>query len=100
MTTNHCRKICVYLALSAGLLLPLFAGADDWQVGRTVDGQPDLQGVIANNSITPIERPAIFGEREFLTDQEMEFLNSRVDEIYANAGDALFGDSVLEADFS
>ncbi len=27
-----------------------------WRLPRTVDGQPDLQGAWANNTVTPIER--------------------------------------------
>ena len=28
-----------------------------WTVPRTPDGHPDMQGVWANNSMTPLERP-------------------------------------------
>ena len=93
------RTIWILLTTAFGLLSAASVMADDFKVGRTADGHPDLQGVIANNSITPIERPSYFGNREFMTDEELEFLNSRLDEIYGNAGDALFGDSVLEAAF-
>jgi hypothetical protein len=73
--------------------------ADDWTLGRTIDGQPDLQGVWANNSITPEERPEFFGTRETMTEEEMQFLARRVQEIQSD-GDALFGDSLLDAAFS
>ena len=39
-------------------------------VPRTAWGQPDLQGVWDFRSITPMERPEDFGEREFLTEEE------------------------------
>jgi hypothetical protein len=42
-----------------------------WIPPRTPDGQPDLQGFWSNVSITPLERPAEFAGREFLTDQEL-----------------------------
>jgi len=74
--------------------------AEELLLPRTIDGHPDLQGVWANNSITPIERSEVFGDREFLTDEEMQFLERRLEEIEENAGDALFGDSVLDAAFS
>ena len=46
----------------------LFAQSDDgWVNGRTLDGQPDLQGVWTNDTITPIERPASLADRDFLT---------------------------------
>ncbi len=99
MKKSNRRAIWSLLGAVSGLLGAANLVAADFEVGRTVDGQPDLQGVIANNSITPIERPRYFGNREFMTDEELEFLNSRLNEIYDSAGDALFGDSVLEAAF-
>ena len=68
-----------------------------WQLSRTIDGHPDLQGVWANNTITPIERPEQFSDREFLTAEDIEFLQRRVTEIANEDGDALFGDGVLSA---
>jgi hypothetical protein len=41
-----------------------------WKPGRTVDGQPDLQGVWTNPTITPFERPAELAGKAFLTDKE------------------------------
>lgn len=85
----------------ATALLPLMCQADDnWTLPRTPDGQPDLQGVWANNTVTPVERPEVFGNREFLTEEDIEFLERRVEEIKASGGDALFGDGVLAAAFS
>jgi hypothetical protein len=37
---------------------------------RTPWGTPDLQGIWKNDKVTPFERPAQFGAREFLTDEE------------------------------
>src|ERR1700730_5599221 len=37
---------------------------------RTPDGQPDFQGVWATATLTPLERPAEFAGKEFLTEQE------------------------------
>jgi hypothetical protein len=42
-----------------------------WIPPLTPDGQPDLQGFWSNVSITPLERPAEFAGKEFLTDQEL-----------------------------
>lgn len=67
---------------------------------RTIDGHPDLQGVWANNTITPVERPDVFGSKRFLTDEDVEFLSRRIEEIYAAGEDALFGGGVLEAAFT
>ncbi len=46
----------------------------NWTTPRTPDGQPDLQGIWGNKTITPIERPE--GEtRAYLSDEEMATLN-------------------------
>lgn len=88
------------------LSLLLLSGAvvaqsdDDWQMPRTIDGHPDLQGVWENNTITPVERPDVFGEKEYLTDEDVVFLRNRIAEIEAEGADALFGDGVLQAAFS
>jgi len=45
-----------------------------WTMPRTPDGQPDLQGYWTSLSFTHMERPAKYGNREFLTDQETQEL--------------------------
>ena len=46
--------------------------SEDWTVPRTPWGDPDLQGIWTNeNTGTPMQRPARFGDREFLTDEEV-----------------------------
>jgi hypothetical protein len=47
-------------------ILPLAAQT----TSRTPDGQPDLQGVWATASLTPLERPPEFANKQFLTEQE------------------------------
>src|SRR6516165_11411354 len=42
----------------------------EWTPARTPDGQPDLQGVWTNATITPFERPAELSGKAFLTEQE------------------------------
>ena len=46
------------------------APAKSWNQPRTPDGQPDLQGVWSNATLIPLERPAAFAGREFLTEKE------------------------------
>ena len=46
------------------------ASARAWTAPRTPDGQPDLQGYWTSLSFTPMERPAKYGGREFLTEAE------------------------------
>ncbi|HEV2173734.1 MAG TPA: hypothetical protein VGR71_09215 [Nitrospira sp.] len=45
-----------------------------WVTPRTADGQPDLQGVWTNNTVTPLERPKELGAKEFYTDEELQAL--------------------------
>ena len=45
--------------------------AENWISPVTEWGQPDLQGVWNFSSNVPMERPEHFGEREFLTDEEL-----------------------------
>jgi hypothetical protein len=45
-----------------------------WVAGRTPDGQPDLQGVWTNATITPLERPAALKDKAFLTESEARAL--------------------------
>ena len=42
-----------------------------WSVPRMPDGKPDMQGVWANNGMTPLERPAVWGNRATMTDAEL-----------------------------
>ncbi|HLH00035.1 MAG TPA: hypothetical protein VKX49_27240 [Bryobacteraceae bacterium] len=43
--------------------------ASSW-MQRTPDGQPDLQGMWSNATITPFERPAALGNKAYLTEEE------------------------------
>jgi len=44
--------------------------AKSWIAPRTPDGQPDLQGVWTNSTLTPLERPAQFAGKPVLSEQE------------------------------
>ena len=45
-----------------------------WVPPRTPEGQPDLQGVWTNNTVTPLERPKELGSKEFYTVEELQAL--------------------------
>src|SRR5512138_3602138 len=51
--------------------------AKKYTVPRTPWGDPDLQGVYSNRTITPFERPANVNGREFFTQEEVAALEKR-----------------------
>ena len=57
-----------------------------WDPPRTPWGDPDLQGIWTNeNTRTPNQRPARFGDREFFTDEELAELEQQAWERYEQA---------------
>ena len=90
----------VVVLAAVGWLAPAAAAAQSteagWVVSRTPDGHADLQGVWANNNVTPLERPEAWAGKETLSDEELAALRQSA----ANAvgdGDALFGDQLVLA---
>ena len=80
------------------LAMPLAASAQgDYEAPRTIDGHPDFQGVWENNTLTPVERPEAYADREFFTDEEIAFLQQRALDVNASGADALFGDGFFGA---
>ncbi len=84
-------------ALALLAAAPLSLGQDGYIVPRTIDGHPDLQGVWENNTLTPVERPDAYADREFFTDEEIAFLQRRALEVNESGADALFGDGFFSA---
>ena len=70
--------------------------SEQWAPPRTSDGQPDLQGVWAHNSATPLERPKELAGKDVISDEELAELNQRIAEIRESeqAGDIL-GDRLV-----
>ena len=70
----RCRHGCMLLAGAALLCLAAVPAAGQDEDGRTLprtpDGRPDLQGHWTMATFTPLERPARFAGREFLTEEE------------------------------
>ena len=67
---------------------------DGWTVPRTPDGRPDLNGIWANDSATPLQRPEALGDRATLTDEEVAALETLATEAHNVGGDAAFGDAI------
>jgi hypothetical protein len=66
-------------------------------VERTPDGRPDLQGVWANNTVTPLQRPKQWDGKSTLTETEIAELQKFARQITENDGDAQFGDGFILA---
>ena len=85
----------VGLSLAAQSAGTSSAGAPaGWQVPRTPDGRPDLQGVWGNNSVTPMVRPTQWKDKAALTDAELEDLKRVASGYIDQGGDAIFGNFI------
>jgi len=91
------RKTLVAIGIAAAALTPLAAlaqtapapsGASSkkWTTPRTAWGEPDLEGTYSNRTITPFERPATVGGREFFTAEEAAALEKRAQEQSGDEG--------------
>ncbi len=62
------RVLGILLVLMS--LAPVLTASQGWTPPRTPGGQPDLQGVWTNATVTPFERPAALVGKAFLTEEE------------------------------
>ena len=89
MQSRHFGISLLVLAFAAWLAPPaLGQGADSWELPRTPEGRPDLQGVWLNNVATPLERLPELADRSHLTREEVATLAARADRIFQNGRSA------------
>ena len=70
-----------------------------WTTPRTPDGHPDLQGFWTNDTVTPLERPAEFGDKEILTPEEAAaYAKKRRDQFLAQPKDNIHYDDAIWQD--
>jgi len=96
-----CNVSLSALSMLFGLASPLH-GVEDAAPALTQWGQPDLQGVWNFSSDVPLQRPAHFGDRQFLTseeitaeqDQRLLRIGSRDPARSAEGVEALYNDNI------
>ncbi len=91
------RNKILLLGLGGLLLANTGLGAENYQAPRTEWDQPDLQGVWNYSYNVPLERPAQYGERQFLTDEEIEQLRAMLSAFDENSDAAIPNFGVDEA---
>jgi len=98
-------RIASGLVLAAALSGAVLSGTVLAQAGkapaaysapRMPDGHPDMQGVWANNNMTPLERPKQFGLRATMTDAEFAAVRKNLASM-TDGGDAFFADELILA---
>lgn len=89
------KKITMILAAS---LLSSGLNAQNWDMPRTPDGQPDMQGIWSNASQTPLARPERFGTKGFLTQEEADEQMQAWRDRYNELGEPIEGDRAPPTD--
>ena len=86
------RCVCIAAVLAVLVAAPApcagqieNSNAGDWIAPRTPDGQPDIQGVWTNSTMTPLERPADMGDKPFYSEAEASELDAAARERRARA---------------
>jgi len=69
---------CVVVGVLTAVMAASTAAQKTWTPPRTADGQPDLEGVWSNATITPLERPADLAAKAFFAPSEVAAYEKRV----------------------
>ena len=72
--------LCALAALAI-LVLPAFAESDT-EIKRMANGKPDLSGTYDAGTVTPVDRPAQYGDKLYLTPEEAEALEKQSAEFW------------------
>ena len=67
------RKLAFLLLVAAIVLSASLAGAE---MKRTASGKPDMSGFYDASTLTPLNRPEHFGDRQFMTREEADKLTA------------------------
>jgi hypothetical protein len=76
------------------MLLTVSLAGQPWNPPRTPWGHPDLQGIWTNATTTPLERPAAYAGKEFLTEAEAR----AIDDAAAGRGDRRSANRAADVD--
>ena len=70
MRINNRYRLASGAALAVGLVIATAAAVDAQEIPRTAGGRPDLSGTYDTATLTPLQRPAEFGDRLTLSEEE------------------------------
>jgi hypothetical protein len=89
-------RLLTLAALFVFMVCAASAQTLNWKPPRTPDGQPDLEGTWTNATLTPFQRPAELGSKEFFTEQEAAaFERQRIEQGDVDRIEGARGDSDL-----
>ena len=74
---NQIKTACLGMLTLISLALASIASAQDDDIKRTASGHPDLSGTYDVSTLTPMQRPAEYGDKMFLTNDEAAVIAAR-----------------------
>jgi len=83
MRRTRIRSLLLLVAITAPAA---FGATDNAKTPRTASGHPDLSGNYDSGTLTPLTRPAAFGDKLYMTVEEANKLAKDEQELLARAG--------------